>query len=245
MTRSETDELARVRDEYQRRDAAAPAPGYSWGNPAYVRYMQALERALLGALAGSAALQGGRVLDVGCGSGYLLQRLVDFGAGPRAAGIDLSAQRIEEGRRRRPNLDLRVGSATELPFAAQQFDLVTQFTCLSSVLDPAVRATIGAEMWRVVRPGGLVVSFDMTPSAAQRAAAAARRRRARGTHATPVAPLGRDELERLFPGVVVAATHVTSTVGLGVLARSRAAALLPATGLLRTHLLLAVRRPGG
>ena len=242
MTTSERDELSRVREEYERRDALAPASGYSWGNPAYVRYMQGLERALLAALAGSAALTGGRVLDVGCGSGYLLQRLVEYGAGS-ATGVDLMPARIEEGQRRHPTLDLRAGSATELPFEAADFDVVTQFTCLSSVLEPAVRAAIGAEMWRVVRPGGLVVSFDMTPSAGQRAAAAARRRRGAGAQATPVVPLARDELERLFPGPVLAATRITSTVGLGALGRSRLAGHVLSLPPLRTHLLLAVRRP--
>ena len=55
-------------------------------------------------------------------------------------------------------------NAAELPFPDGEFDLVTHFTCLSSVLDPGLRAAIAAEMWRVVRPGGVVLSFDMRPA---------------------------------------------------------------------------------
>src|SRR5438874_13325412 len=121
--------------------------------------MQALERALLRALADAGVgLEGARVLDVGCGSGYFLHRFREYGAG-ECHGIDLVEERIAAGRDRYPTLDLRVGSATDLPFADGEFDLVTQFTCLSSILDADVRLAAAREMRRVA--GGWVLSFDM------------------------------------------------------------------------------------
>ena len=60
----------------------------------------------------------------------------------RCHGIDLMEDRIAAGRERYPTLELQVGSATELPFADGQFDLVTQFTCLSSILDDDVRLEV-------------------------------------------------------------------------------------------------------
>ncbi len=68
--------------------------------------------------------------------------------------------RVAEGRKRYPALQLQVGSATELPFADGEFDLVTQFTCLSSILDDEVRLAVAREMRRVAA-GGWVLSFDM------------------------------------------------------------------------------------
>jgi SAM-dependent methyltransferase len=151
-------ELERIKSEYRARDAAADTP-YRWDNPAYVAYMQALERALLRGFADAGVrLAGARVLDVGCGTGYFLHRLREYGAG-ECHGIDLMEERIAEGRERYPALELTVGSATELPYRDGEFDLVTQFTCLSSILDGDVRLAAAQEMRRVC--GGWVLSFDM------------------------------------------------------------------------------------
>jgi hypothetical protein len=68
--------------------------------------------------------------------------------------------RVKEGRERYPTLTLNVGSATELPYPDAEFDLVTQFTCLSSILDDAVRLAVAREMRRVAT-GGWVLSFDL------------------------------------------------------------------------------------
>lgn len=181
-------ELERIRAAYEARDTAPPGP-YRWDNPAYVAYMQIVERALLQALGDAGVrLEGTRVLDVGVGSGYFLHRLVEYGAA-EGHGIDLMAERVAEGRKRYPTLDLRTGSATELPYADDEFDLVTQFTCLSSILDDEVRLTVAREMRRVSR--GWVLSFDMrgmhTPSIGRRA-----------QPSTPTVGIGDDELRRLF-----------------------------------------------
>lgn len=180
-------ELERIRSEYRARDAATETP-YRWENPGYVAYMQALERALLRALADAGVQLGGaRVLDVGCGSGYFLNRLREYGAGD-CHGIDLMEERAAEGRERYPGLELTVGSATELPYGDGEFDLVTQFTCLSSILDDGVRLAAAQEMRRV--SGGWVLSFDM------RGLRLPGRRPAEGT--TPTAALDEPELRRLF-----------------------------------------------
>jgi SAM-dependent methyltransferase len=183
---SET-ELERIRDAYRARDSAADSP-YRWDNTAYVAHMQALERALLRALNDAGVrLAGARVLDVGCGSGYFLHRLREYGAG-ECHGIDLMENRIAEGRERYPTLKLQVGSATELPYANGEFDLVTQFTCLSSILDGDVRAAAAREMRRVA--GGWILSYDL------RGLSLGPLRR-RGAE-TPVHSLDASELRRLF-----------------------------------------------
>ncbi len=155
--------LDRLRATYAERDAASDTP-YRWDNPGYVTYMQAVERALLRGLADAGVqLSGARVLDVGCGGGYFLHRLVEYGAA-EGCGIDLMETRIESARERYPGLEWRVGSATDLPFADGSFDLVTQFTCLSSIVDDEARAASAREMLRVAGPEGGVLSFDMRRS---------------------------------------------------------------------------------
>jgi ubiquinone/menaquinone biosynthesis C-methylase UbiE len=178
-------ELNRIRDAYGERDTADETL-YRWSNPGYVTYMQMVERALLRALDDAATpLAGARVLDVGCGTGYFLHRLSDFGAG-ECHGIDLLATRIEAAREQYPGQEWHVGSATELPFEDGSFDLVTQFTCLSSILDDATRAAAGREMLRIAGRDGRVLSFDMRKGSRP------------GSAGTPTIGLDEDALRWLF-----------------------------------------------
>jgi SAM-dependent methyltransferase len=55
------------------------------------------------------------------------------------------------------------GDAAQLPYADESFDLVMQFMCLSSVLDSLMREQIADEMWRVLRPGGSILFYDLRP----------------------------------------------------------------------------------
>jgi SAM-dependent methyltransferase len=225
-------ELERIRSAYRARDAASETP-YRWDNPAYVAHMQGVERAVLRALGQSGVtLAGVRVLDVGCGSGYFLHRLHEYGAGD-CHGIDLMDERIARGRERYPTLKLRVGSATELPYADGEFDLVTQFTCLSSIVDDDVRLAVAREMRRVAT-GGWVLSFDMRGLWLSGLAL----RHQRAPESTPTVALDRPELRRLF-GEPELLRPVALSFGLGQLTGRHALAgmTLEAVPLLRSHLL--------
>src|SRR3981081_1217903 len=54
----------------------------------------------------------------------------------------------------------RIGSAHSLPYADATFDLVMSVVVFSSILDESLRQTIVGEMWRVLRPGGLIFVYD-------------------------------------------------------------------------------------
>jgi len=97
--------------------------------------------------------EGKDVLEVGCGTGLLLQRVAGFARS--AVGIDLSPGMLERARAR--GLEVLEGSATALPFPDAQFDVAYSFKVLSHV--PELGRAL-AEMVRVVRPGGHVV-FDI------------------------------------------------------------------------------------
>ena len=98
-------------------------------------------------------VQGREVLEAGCGTGLLLDRLAKDAA--RAVGVDLSlgmASKAHGRGHRVAQADLRF-----LPFADASFDTVASFKVLAHVPEPK-RAI--AELGRVLRPGGhLVLEF--------------------------------------------------------------------------------------
>lgn len=97
--------------------------------------------------------QGKEVLEVGCGTGLVLERVAEFAA--KANGVDLSPGMLERARER--GLDVREADATKLPFDDESFDVAYSFKVLAHV--PDFRGAL-AEMARVVRPGGHLV-FDV------------------------------------------------------------------------------------
>lgn len=100
--------------------------------------------------------RGRDVLEVGCGTGLLLDRFRAFARSAR--GVDLSPGMLERARAR--GLDVTVGSATDLPFEAESFDVACSFKVLPHVRE-IERAL--AEMARVVRPGGVVIAEFYNP----------------------------------------------------------------------------------
>ncbi|MDB9529148.1 bifunctional 2-polyprenyl-6-hydroxyphenol methylase/3-demethylubiquinol 3-O-methyltransferase UbiG [Oscillatoria sp. CS-180] len=95
-----------------------------------------------------------KVLDVGCGGGYTCEFLARQGA--IVTGIDQSAACIEAAKIHAQVMGFEIayyaGMAEEMPFAANQFDVVICVDVLEHVQNPA--ATI-AEIGRVLKPGGL------------------------------------------------------------------------------------------
>lgn len=66
---------------------------------------------------------GDRILDIGCGKGYLLYEFTHVLPGVTVAGIDISEYAIEHAKEEvKPYL--RVGNCTKLPYAVREFDFV-------------------------------------------------------------------------------------------------------------------------
>jgi ubiquinone/menaquinone biosynthesis C-methylase UbiE len=99
---------------------------------------------------------GREILEVGCGTGLLLQRIAAFAS--RAHGVDLSPGMLEKARER--GLSVEEGSATALPFPDASFDVTCSFKVLAHV--PEIRQAL-FEMARVTRPGGFVIAEFYNP----------------------------------------------------------------------------------
>lgn len=94
---------------------------------------------------------GKQVLEVGCGTGLLLDRVARFAAGAR--GIDLSGGMLAKAAAR--GLAVAQASATELPVATASVDVAYSFKVLAHI--PDITGAL-REMARVVRPGGWVIA---------------------------------------------------------------------------------------
>ena len=66
---------------------------------------------------------GMRVLDVGCGKGYLLFEFTQVVPGIEVAGLEISEYAIQHAKAEVREA-IRQGNATELPFEDDAFDLV-------------------------------------------------------------------------------------------------------------------------
>lgn len=93
-------------------------------------------------------IEGGCVLDVGCGTGRTLAQL---DRRVRAVGIDPCQASLRRARARAPRAWLVAARAEALPFRAAAFDVVTSALVFCSIGDPAAGL---AEIARVLRPGG-------------------------------------------------------------------------------------------
>jgi ubiquinone/menaquinone biosynthesis C-methylase UbiE len=103
----------------------------------------------------------GKILDVGCGGGWLLEQLTGRGVEPRRLhGVDLLEARVSAARRRLPGADIRLADAGSLPYPDGEFELVTLLTCLSSTPDRDAVGRALAEADRVLAPGGLLLCYE-------------------------------------------------------------------------------------
>jgi demethylmenaquinone methyltransferase/2-methoxy-6-polyprenyl-1,4-benzoquinol methylase len=99
------------------------------------------------------------VLDLACGTGDIAFELAARGA--RATGLDITLRMLELARQKPEAGRLRVGfvggDMAALPFPDAVFDVVTTGYGLRNV--PALDAAL-AEIARVLKPGGLMLSLD-------------------------------------------------------------------------------------
>ena len=109
----------------------------------------------------SAAPAPGRVLDVGCGTGALLRRLVARLPHAELAGVDPAPRMLAEARKRLNGVRLEEAAAERLPFADASFDLVVSVMSFDHWADQALGL---AECARVLRPGGGLVLGDLFAS---------------------------------------------------------------------------------
>jgi SAM-dependent methyltransferase len=107
-------------------------------------------------------VQGGTLLDVGCGSGQLA--LIAAQDGLDVTGVDIAGNLIQQARARAQAAGLAVrfeeADAEALPFADARFDVVTSL--IGAMFAPRPQL-VAAELLRVCKPGGIIAMANWTP----------------------------------------------------------------------------------
>ncbi len=130
-------------------------------NPGVLFQNLAFEKSIVEALRTIGVDKSWKVLDVGCGAGFSMLRLLSYGFEPeRLHGIDIAENRIARGRKRQPALNFTLGDATAMEFPSGSFDLAMESTMFVQITDDAMAGGIANEMIRVVKPGGYIMLTD-------------------------------------------------------------------------------------
>jgi len=101
------------------------------------------------------AQPGGRLLDVGCGSGHKLRFLQDLGWA--AEGVDIDPGAVDSARSK--GLQVRLGTLEDQGYPENYFDAVTMSHLIEHVYDPL---KLLGECRRILKPGGRLVA--VTPN---------------------------------------------------------------------------------
>lgn len=225
-------EIERIKKEYTRRAKEIPADYYSLDNPANLFMISTRKKAVESIVKKNVpSLADCRILDVGCGRGDGLADFISWGASENnLCGIEILPDRIERASQRFPRADLKLGGGAELPWNSETFDIVSQSTVFSSILEPELRSKLASEMLRVLKPGGFILWYDFTVNNP-------RNRGVRG--------VTRNEVEKLFSGAGFKFHKITLAPPLTRLLAGFSLKLCGALenlGFLNTHLLAVIRK---
>lgn len=127
------------------------AEGYDLYAPYYEKdhaYLDSFERSELFELMGD--VQGLEVLDVGCGTGRMVENLKKFGA--KVTGVDVSEKMLAIAKKRFSTSEFVLGDIEDLPFEDESFDMVV---ATFVIVHLAALQRAFDEVYRVLKPGGV------------------------------------------------------------------------------------------
>jgi ubiquinone/menaquinone biosynthesis C-methylase UbiE len=110
--------------------------------------------------------EGGDVLEVAPGPGYMAIELARLGTRYHIAGLDISRSFVriaaDNAHRAGVDIDFQHGDVARMPFASNSFDFVVCQAAFKNFPDPVAALD---EMHRVLRPGGRASIYDLRKDA--------------------------------------------------------------------------------
>lgn len=142
------------------KDTGVAPPGYHqhyYGNRDWHAYSYLLARVVKHS-------QPGPILDLGAGCGYLVEAANRWGV--ESVGLEGSPDAIAMAKQRFPDMDMRLHRLSDvLPFMASSFQTVVLNQVIEH-LEPSLFEFTMTEVFRVLRPGGMVLV--LSPSKANK-----------------------------------------------------------------------------
>lgn len=104
---------------------------------------------------------GSSILDVACGTGEMLKKIVKLNPGGANIGIDLSPDMLAKAKKKLEkadygNFELKEGNALQLNFPDNTFDLLVN-SYMVDLLPVQYFNTVASEFFRVLKPNGSIV----------------------------------------------------------------------------------------
>jgi len=96
-------------------------------------------------------VRGSKILEIGCGTGWLSSTLVVFGA---VTAVDLGVEVIRAAKPRMPEVDFKSGDVFELELPINSFDVVVTLETLSHVPD---QQRFIHRIAQLLKPGGYLI----------------------------------------------------------------------------------------
>lgn len=102
-----------------------------------------------------------RIVDIGCGNGYLLEALRERSATVKLTGVEYTPEMCAVARERNVTACKIVqGDVRKLPLEDASCDLVVTERCIINVMDQADQATSLREVARAIAPGGHYICIE-------------------------------------------------------------------------------------
>jgi len=112
---------------------------------------EGLRKKVIRTIKGSMPAKKPSILDVGCGTGYLVSDLRELGS---YTGVDFASEMINVCKTRFPKERFKLGDADDLPFKENSFDLIVCFWTFHHFTNPE---RVMSEFRRVLKPGGKII----------------------------------------------------------------------------------------
>ena len=107
------------------------------------------------------------IIDYGCGYGRTLDMLYQHGF-KNTIGYDFSEGMIQRGKQTFPHLNLNVSKHNTIPLDDNSADLIILFAVLTCIINNENQASLVKEIYRVLKPGGILYFNDFLLNTDQR-----------------------------------------------------------------------------
>ncbi len=102
----------------------------------------------------------GEILDIGCGGGYNIKRMLNLSKNAKFTGFDISEESVKKAKKVNKNekrVEIIQGSVEKMPFEDDKFDLITAYETV--FFWPDTKNNI-KEVFRAVKPQGRFVVIN-------------------------------------------------------------------------------------